>query len=394
MGRPASTRKCPTCGQPGLKRNGTRNGKVRWRCTKCGATTSKRRPDITQEAQWNLFHTYISGKASQGATDGTATGRSLRRELAWCWNVPVPKPTATGEIYDRLFLDGTQIAYGWTFLIACNQVGQVVAWQWAASENSTAYEALISGLPPPRVVTVDGASGGLKAIKNLWGDQTRVQRCLIHVHRNNRTDLTNNPQTNAGKVLLGLSRRLLRIPTLEEASHWESLLNDFHNEYGNYLKERTLAKDDPETAPIRRRRWWYTHERNRRVYFRLARLARQGVLFTYLDAASDGTNLQPTTNIVESINSRINDLCYQHRGLSEPHLICAIQWLLYQLTETPKQIKTVLDLWNHTGRPPARIMPRKHQGRPQQIGPKQYDTSLSAEEGLYARKGWAGRWQP
>ncbi|WRS29743.1 hypothetical protein U6G28_09475 [Actinomycetaceae bacterium MB13-C1-2] len=194
MGRPATTRKCEACGQPGLKRNGTRNGRARWRCTKCGATTTKRRPDITEEAQWNLFHSYISGKTSQAEMDGTKSGRTLRRELAWCWTVPVPKPPATGEIYDQLFLDGTQIAYRWTLLIACNQARQVVAWQWATSETSAAYQALISGLAPPRVVTVDGASGTLKAIKTLWGDQTRVQRCLIHVHRNNREDLTGSAE--------------------------------------------------------------------------------------------------------------------------------------------------------------------------------------------------------
>ena len=27
-------------------------------------------------------------------------------------------------------------------------------------------------------------------------------------------------------------------------------------------------------------------------------------------------------------------------------------------------------------------------------GPKQYDTGITAEDGLWAKKGWAGRWQP
>lgn len=345
-------------------------------------------------AQWNLFHSYISGKTSQAATSGTATGRSLRQEIAWCWGVPVPKPPVTGEIYDQVFLDGTQIAYKWTLLIAANQAGRVVAWQWAVSENSAAYSALISKLAPPRVVTVDGASGALKAIRNVWGDHTRVQRCLLHVYRNNRADLTGNPQTNAGKALLALSRRLLHINTLTEASTWESLLNDFHTQYGSYLKERTYAQDDPETARIRQRKWWYTHERDRRVYHRLARLVRSGTLFTYLDVADTQTHLHSTTNIVECINSRTRDLAYQHRGLSEPHLTCAIEWLLHRLTETPKDAKTILKTWNQEGRPPARILPRKHQAQPHRTGPKQYDTHPNAEDGLWTRKGWAGRWQP
>lgn len=394
--RSSRARKCPVCGLPSRKHGKTAARAQRWRCTDCELTFTAERPDITEEAQWRLFHSYIGGKTSQDGMEGTKSGRSLRRELAWCWTVPAPRPVATGQIYDQLFIDGTQIAYGWTLLIAANQDGKVVAWQWATSENSAAYQALIRGLAPPRVVTVDGAKGALKAIQNVWGDQTRVQRCLLHIHRNNTRDLTNNPQTNAGKALLALSRRLLHINTINEAGVWEGLLNDFAGEYSDYLKERTYARDDPETARIRGRKWWYTHDRDRRVYYRLARLVRSGTLFTYLDTSdTDGpVKLHSTTNIVESINARVNDLAYQHRGLSEPHLTCAIEWLLHRLTETPEDVKTILKHWNHNGRPTARILPRKHQAQPPTLGPQKWGNHATSEEGLYTRKGWAGRWQP
>lgn len=394
MGRPASKRICPVCKQPGLKRNGTRNGKVRWRCTKCTASHTKVRPDITRNADFEVFLAYVLGKDSQAEVDGTTTGRTFRRRIKWCWDVPVPKPQATGEIYEQLFLDGKRMPYGWMLLTAVNQEGHVVAWQWAAGETAAAYESLLRGLAPPVVVTVDGASGGLRAIKRLWEeDGTRVQRCLIHVHRNNIEDLTKNPKTAAGKELKSLSAALLRITTTKEASAWEQALQDFYSRYANYLKERTLAKDDPETARIKNRTWWYTHGRDRRVYMRLARLVGQGVLFTYLTASPNGQILHSTTNVVESLNARIDELLRLHRGLSEAHVIQAVQWLLYQHTENPLPPKQVLKNWEEDGKPKARVIPRKPR-RPQRHGPKQYDNHTTAEEGLWARKGWGGRWQP
>ena len=43
--------------------------------------------------------------------------------------------------------------------------------------------------------------------------------------------------------------------------------------------------------------------------------------------------------------------------------------------------------------PTRRLIPKKRQ-QTQPIGPKEYDTTLTAEEGLRARKGWAGRPYP
>ena len=278
-----------------MRKNGkTGAGTQRWKCTDCSLTATAPRPDLRQTATFTAFHEYLLGKMSQTELDKRSSGRSLRRRFNWCWDVPVPRPPVTGVIHDQVFLDGKHVSYNWTLLTAVDQDGYVLNWQWAISENAPAYQSLLAPLPAPSVVTVDGASGGLKAIQNTWGEQTHLQRCLLHIHRNNMRDLTANPKTMAGKTLLGLSQRLLHITTTEEATRWENLLNDFHNQYKDYLKERTYAKDDPQTAQIRGRQWWYTHERDRRVYFRFARLARQGVLFTYLTPTPNTTNLHAT----------------------------------------------------------------------------------------------------
>ena len=205
MGRPASIKKCPDCHQPGLKRNGTRNGKIRWRCTNCGSSPSRTRPDTTQLAQFTAFLAWIKGKESQGEVDGTRTGRTARRQFSWCWNVPIPKPPVTGEIFDEVFLDGNYLPHHWCILLARSSTGPVTTWQWCNTETAAAYQAVLARMAPPVVVAIDGSGGCQKALKETWPDVT-VQRCLVHVHRNNLRDLTSKPRTGAGKALLALSQ--------------------------------------------------------------------------------------------------------------------------------------------------------------------------------------------
>ena len=212
---------------------------------------------MVEAAQFELFVRYVTGNLTKSDLAGVkgVSRSTLARDLDWCWQVPTPSLVATGEIYDQIFLDGIYLNSNWVLLCGVNNRGETIAWQWATSENSLAYKALLKDIPPPKVVTVDGAAGGLKAIGQVWGEETAVQRCLLHIHRNNRADLTFNPKTMAGKSLLGLSRALLKITSQEEASHWEGLLQAFYNQYSGYLKERSYAKDNPEEG-IRRGRTW------------------------------------------------------------------------------------------------------------------------------------------
>lgn len=222
-----------------------------------------------------------------------------------------------------------------------------------------------------------------------------MQRCLVHIHRNNITDLTTRPRTSAGKALLSLSRRLLHLDTLDQAAHWVGLLAQFYNEYEEYLKERTYARQDPQEARKRGKKpdgWWYTHGRDRSVYQRLDRLQKAGQLFAYL-TTEPGRALARTTNHVESINRLLADQTSNHPGLSEQHMTSAAEWLLQARTENPQTPSQIIKNWNHQNQPTRALIPKKTT-RTRPIGPAQYDTGLTAEEGLWTRKGWAGRHQP
>ncbi|NDR53678.1 transposase [Actinomyces sp. 565] len=164
-----------------------------------------------------------TGTRSQADAAG-GSDRAFGRRMAWCWDVPVPKPPATGQVHSLIFIDGMWLAHKWVLLVARSPT-YVIGWQWAASESAAAYQALLADLAPPDLATTDGAGGALKALRSLWPD-TPIQRCLIHVHRDTVRDLTLRPKTTPGKALLRHSRKLLSISTTEQATGWLVALSD------------------------------------------------------------------------------------------------------------------------------------------------------------------------
>ena len=125
---------------------------------------------------------------------------------------------------------------------------------------------------------------------------------------------------------------------------------------------------------------------------RLARLQQEGSLFAFLDFDPPQ---ERTTNPVESINSRIRALTYAHRGMTETHMQAMINWYLHSTTENPQSASHILREWNTAGRPQRRTIPKKKTKAKLKptVGdmPVHYDTALTKEEGLWPRKGWAGR---
>ena len=53
--------------------------------------------------------------------------------------------------------------------------------------------------------------------------------------------------------------------TTDQAATWVTALNSYATEYRTWLNQRTTAKDDPATAALTGKKWWYTHPRTRRA---------------------------------------------------------------------------------------------------------------------------------
>ena len=335
------------------------------------------------------FVAWLLGKQSQADTGGR-TDRTFRRHIAWCWGIPVPQPAVTGEIYRQIIVDGTYFAT-WCVLIAHNG-SHVIGWQWCASESKAAWGELIRRFPAPDVVVTDGGMGLRSALDRYW-PRTRIQRCYFHIFATVKRHTTLNPRLTAGKKALALTRDLMAVKDLDAAAAWLGAYASWESEWSQMLKERTYAKTGIErpTWAKPHQRWWYTHIRLRRVQGLFRQLIRDTALFTWLHPAyldTDGNRtVARTTSLLEGgPNAAIKRLLRDHRGLPEEHARSAVDWLLNSLTEHPH------DPWDLAKRhlvtsqaPPTRVDPDEL------IGPAHYDTGLTAEEGLWARKGWAGR---
>ncbi|WP_446425861.1 transposase-like zinc-binding domain-containing protein [Kocuria palustris] len=237
MALPANRALCQVCAHP-LVRNGTTSaGRTRWRCKHCGASTTRTRTEITAAAQMNAFHNWLLGRSTQSAHGGT--GRSFRAATAWCWNITVPPIEPTGLIADQVMIDGTYFN-GWCVLIAFNTT-HVIDWQWCDREKHTAWAQLLARVPAPRLVIVDGGTGIHAALRETWA-QTPVQRCYFHILQTVRRHTTYQPRTTPGREILALTRALMRVRTLEQASDWLSEYSQWEHRWDELLKQRSYPR--------------------------------------------------------------------------------------------------------------------------------------------------------
>jgi hypothetical protein len=236
-------------------------------------------------------------------------------------------------------LDGTYFN-GWCVIIAHTRT-HVVDWQFCDRENQAAYEALLKRIPAPGMVIIDGHRAALAAISHVWPG-TKIQRCLFHVFQVIRRHQTFNPRLEAGKEILALTKALMNVRTLEEATAWISEYTAWEARWDTFLKQRSSTRNGdprPSTVPISRD-WWYTHQRLRKSRGLFRGLLRKQHLFTWLDpdlAREDGTPLDRTTSPLEGgPNGAIKYLLRDHRGLSTTHARRAVEWLLDSLTTHPR----------------------------------------------------------
>lgn len=336
-------------------------------------------------AELGRFIDWLTGAGGQGASRASSA-RTLRRQSAWCWRVE-PVIAGDGVVHDWLQLDGIYLA-GMCCLIAESPDGPV-GWQWCDREKQASWAALLVQLPAPQVVVCDGQPGLLAAVRTLWPN-TKVQRCLVHVRRDVRTDLTLHPKTPAGRGLVKLAGQLPRVADAAQAADWLVRLDLWWQAFGELTSQRTYRTDVGEAdVPVWAKpaqTWWYTHQRLRRAWRLLERLAKQNDLFRFLQPDLAELSIPPTSNRIEGgVNAQLRRLLGHHRGMPPTHQARAVEWWLWLHWANHPAPGTLIR--------PECFQPVKPRTTDTLDGPAGYDTGLSTEEGLWARKGWAGRWQ-
>lgn len=326
----------------------------------------RRRSDVTRVQQLRRFVSWLTGKQTQAEIDGTATGRTFRRETAWCWALEPRLPPAT-QIHHAVLVDGFWVS-GWCLLIALSDKGRVLAWQWSGGESVAAWKALLEQVEAPGVLVSDGGTGIPTALMACW-PETKHQRCLFHVQMRVSRHLTRTPRTDAGKALRGLVMKLSAVKDADAAIAWQLMLDEWWRTFGHLTKHRTRFANG---------QLGFTHDRLRKAWQLVHGVVRRNVLFTYVTYGNPRT----TSPLEGGINSQIRDVLRRHRGLSEQHQKRAVEWflVLHELT-----LGEAIAL----ATPAPEPEPETEAEEP--IGPTLYDTALDAREGLWLRTGWAGR---
>lgn len=368
-----------------MKKNGKNpSGSQRWYCTECKYSYTSRNQRQHRNKQFRDFLEFVTDTVPKRRLTNSA--RTWDRVHVWCWGT-APIWQVTGEVYDQIFIDGTYIGYGWCILTATTAHG-IVAYQLCAKESKAAYTALLEKIPAPLVVTTDGDKGALAAITACW-PTTHIQRCLVHIQRNIRRVTTTRPRTEQHKALYKLALDLTKITTTEQAITWHKALAAYHALYDAWLNEKTyrhqVAADQIPSWARHNKKWWYTHKHTRTIVRSLDHYIKDGVLFTFLDPElSTSQPLASTTNSLEGgTNAPLKAFLRAHRGLSEPHMLTAIDYWLYARSVDHQPLETFI---NNT-KPP-----KKKQLQELPPGPVEIDTTINTqapwEDGLHIRKGW------
>lgn len=388
--------RCPICRQSTKKNGTTSKGTTRWRCTDCGHSFTRTTQTANQHAAtFRLFITWITHTASLTtlATHANTSRYTLTRRFHWCWWITPPPPVDTARIYDQLFLDAT-FTNGGCLLVAASR-DHVINWHWARTENSAAYRALITPIPAPLMVVIDGGQGAFTAITALW-PTTIIQRCLVHAQRAVRRHTTSRPKTTPGKAIYQLARQLTKITTLDQAAEWTINLHEFGATYRDYLNHRTYTRDPLTGATTAS----WTHANVRKAYKSLESLSNRKLLFNYLQPPPQAVEphmFASTTNSLEGgINAQLKLQTRVHRGWSKPHQRTSLDWWLYLHTQTPDDPAQIAGSqnWGHDALAEATILITQNHTSPDDIGgPAGYDRQIDAayQHSMGIQQGWLGR---
>jgi len=308
-----------------MKRNGTTTaGKVRWRCksTDCGA--SKTRVNDTTTKDFATFLAWLFSKRSQAEMPGG--GRTFRRKTRQFWDL-WPMAPLIDEIFPVIYVDGIHLGRKAVVLIARNDT-HVLGWYIARSEHSDAWSALLGRIAAPAMVVTDGGSGFAKARRKTWPD-TKVQRCLFHIHNNILTKTTRRPNLLAAQELKILARSLLYIKKSKQADQWINAYVQWETKWATFLNEKSGYTNG---------QIGYTHKRLVEARSMLRTLGNSKTMFTYLDKKLiEAHGILPcTTNKIEgATNAPLREMLRHHRGMKLDRRLKAIAWHCYQHTPHP-----------------------------------------------------------
>lgn len=174
-----------------------------------------------------------------------------------------------------------------------------VYWQEVASETAAEYLKARQALERQGVIIKAAVIDGRRSLKSIFAD-VPIQVCQFHQVAIVTRYLTRRPKLEAGKEL-----RTIALLLTELSEEWFlKYLNDWHEKWKDFLRERTYSED--------KKHWQYTHRRIRAAFRSLKTNA--PYLFTYQKYPE--LKIPNTTNSLDGYFGRMKKLLTVHNGLS------------------------------------------------------------------------------
>lgn len=197
--------------------------------------------------------------------------------------------------------------YG-VLVFRAHDLKQNLIWLEVKSETAAVYQEARQILESLgftfQAIIIDGRPGIRAVFKDI-----STQICQFHQIKTVNKYLTRRPKLQAAIELRTIALALTKVT--EE--YFTILLNQWHEKWKDFLKERTV---NLETG-----KWFYTHKRIRSAYRSLK--TNLPYLFTYQKYPE--LNIPNTTNSLDGSFSHLKELIGIHRGLSQQR-----RWRLIQ----------------------------------------------------------------
>ena len=288
---------CVNCGSGQTIKWGFQGGKKRFRCKNCNKVFYWTNAGSSKNQKLKLFKKWIAGKATLNelARETGKSARTLQRIFKNFMDYPpLPRPEPNSNCH--LTIDGTYFKNNFCVLVYYD----------SRIKKRQVGLNIIS-------ITSDGQKGLIKAVRDVF-PQAIHQRCIIHIQRMSLIYLTRFPKTEAGITLRYWVRKLHLIENHEQKYYWIAEFEGWCGKYDLFLKERSVSFSG---------RKWYTHKLLRKTRSLIKNALPN--MFHYLD----NSNIQKSTNGLESQFSYLKNTLKIHRGLSKENRESFVRWYYY-----------------------------------------------------------------
>ena len=290
-------KKCPYCGSPITKRNGTRNGVQLYKCQACGRQF-RAGEKLSDERLWQLYQEQKQ-TASEIATTVEVSRSTISRRLKKI-DVEWRQPSLRG-MSGFVHLDVTYWGHNWGVLLALdNASNKPLYMSFVQAEKNSDYELAIQIIRENgyeiRGIIIDGKRG----LFTMFAEY-KIQMCHYHMKQIVFRYLTKNPRLKAAIALEVLINRLTKI-TKDEFIH---AYDEWKYTYSDAINKRSTSKRSGKEH--------YTHRRLRTAMHSIDFYL--PYLFTYQEDCCKG--MPNTNNKIEGTFTDLKKNLNTHSGMSK-----------------------------------------------------------------------------